>query len=62
MFDNFDDILTVKNACEALGIGKNTLYKLIHNGELKAISLGKKYLIPKHCLIAFVNLKTSNLY
>jgi len=34
-------LLTVKEACEYLGISKTTLYKLIKEGKLKPVKLGK---------------------
>ena len=43
MFDNFKDVLTVSEACEALNIGKNTLYNLLKCGIIKSIKIGKKY-------------------
>lgn len=55
MFENFKDVLTINEACTALSMGKNTLYKLIKLGRLKCIQVGKKYLIPKVCLIDFIN-------
>ena len=32
MFENFDDILTVEEACEALKIGYNAMYELLNTG------------------------------
>ena len=55
MFDEYKDILSVNEACAALSIGKNTLYKLLKSDIIKAIKIGKKYIIPKICLIDFVN-------
>lgn len=34
MFENYDDILTVEEACEALKIGYNAMYALLNTGEL----------------------------
>lgn len=55
MFDNYKDILSVSEACEALSIGKNTIYDLLHKGILKSIKVSRKYLIPKDFIIEFVN-------
>ncbi len=35
-----------RQACDALGIGRTTLYQLIGHGRLKALSLGGRTLIP----------------
>ena len=33
MFENYDDILTVEEACEALKVGYNAMYALLNTGE-----------------------------
>lgn len=55
MFENYKDVLTVNDTCTALSIGKNSLYKLLKCGEIGFIQIGKKYLIPKICLIDYIN-------
>lgn len=55
MFDSFRDVLSVQEACNALHIGKNTLYGLLKNGVIKSLKIGKKYLIPKIYLIDYIN-------
>ena len=47
MLNKYNDILTVEELCEVLRIGKNTAYKLLKNGEIKSIKIGKVYKIPK---------------
>ena len=54
MFDNYKDILTVKELCTALNIGKNTAYTMLERGEIKSIKIGKVYRIPKIALINYV--------
>jgi len=34
MFENYDDILTVEEACEALKVGYNAMYALLNTGEI----------------------------
>ncbi|MGN0561700.1 MAG: helix-turn-helix domain-containing protein [Candidatus Fimenecus sp.] len=48
-------MLTVQEACDALHIGKNSLYRLLKMGAIRSIKIGKKYIIPKVCLLDFVN-------
>lgn len=47
MLEQYDDILTTDEVCEALKIGKNALYDLLNKGELKALRNGKTWRIPK---------------
>ena len=35
MFESYDDILTVEEACEALKIGYNAIYELLNTGKLR---------------------------
>ena len=43
-----------RQACEALGIGRTTLYQLIGHGRLRALSLGGRTLIPADSLQALL--------
>lgn len=47
MLKNYKDILSVEDLCEILSIGKNTAYRLLKSGEIKAIRIGKIYKIPQ---------------
>ena len=47
MLEEYADILTVEEACEALRVGYNALYALLGSGELKAYRNGRTWRIPK---------------
>lgn len=55
MFDTYKDVLTVEQVCSALSMGKNSVYRLLRNGFIKSIKVGRKYFIPKAFLIDFIN-------
>lgn len=57
MLNKYKDILTVKDLCEILGIGKNTAYRLLKNDEIKSIRIGNKYKIPKEYLLGYLKIK-----
>lgn len=57
MLNTYKDILTVKDLCEILGIGKNTAYRLLKSGEIKSIRIGNKYKIPKRCVKEYLKIK-----
>ncbi|MDY6360900.1 MAG: helix-turn-helix domain-containing protein [Lachnospiraceae bacterium] len=42
MFKDYPDMLTPREAMEALGIGKTTMYRLLNTGEIKATRVGGK--------------------
>lgn len=46
--------MTVKDVAHELNISNQTVYKLIHNGELPAFKLGKHYAISKTAFEAWV--------
>ena len=58
MFNSYPDILSVKQLCEILGIGKNTAYSLLQSGEIKSIKIGKVYKIPKKEIRKYINKQT----
>lgn len=54
MFKDYPDVMTVTQAAKALGIGRNTAYKLVNSRALGHKRIGSRILIPKCCLIDFV--------
>ena len=55
---DYDEILTVDDLCKILKLSRDTMYKLIADGEIKTIKLGNnKHRIPKQYLIDFLNLE-----
>ena len=54
MFSEYDDLLTVEDACEALKIGHNTIYTLLNSGELKGFRCGRIWKIPKLALEKYI--------
>ena len=47
MFEDYPDILTVEEACEALRVGYNAMYDFLNTGKLKAYKNGRVWRIPK---------------
>ena len=54
MFEQYDDIMDVKEVAEALLIGKNQAYKLLDIGDLRAFRIGRTWKIPKKKLEEYV--------
>lgn len=54
MFDEYDDIMTVKDMASALGIGLNSAYKLVNDRIIGSKRIGRKIIVPKICLINYV--------
>lgn len=54
MLEQFDDLLTAEEACEALRIGKNALYRLLASQELKAYRNGRVWRIPRQAVEEYI--------
>ena len=53
-FDNYPDVMTVRQIQEALGIGRNTAYNLLNNGQIHCFHIGRTIKIPKKYLIEYI--------
>ena len=54
MFEKAPDIMTLKECQNYLKIGKNTMLKLIHNGDISAFRIGNRWKIPKISVMEFI--------
>ena len=54
MFEEYDDLLTVDEACEILKIGHNTIYTLLNSNKLKGFRCGRIWKIPKISVEQFI--------
>ena len=55
MFEQYPDILTVEEVCEALRMGYNAVYDRLNEGKLKAYKNGRVWRITKQALIQYVS-------
>ena len=55
MFENYPDVVTVKELCQMLQIGRNTAYDLLNSRRLASVRIGRKHLIPKTYIIAYLH-------
>ncbi len=62
MFKNYPDIMSVKQVAEALGIGINNAYKLVNSHIIGSKRIRKRILVPKICLIDYVESSRFNSY
>lgn len=54
MLEEYADILTVDEACEALRVGYNAMYGLLNSGKLKGYRNGRTWRIPKLAVQAYI--------
>ena len=54
MFDEYGDLLTAEEACEALRIGHNLIYELLNSGKLRGFRCGRVWKVPRLALEQYV--------
>jgi excisionase family DNA binding protein len=54
MFTDFPDVLSVADMQKALSVGRSTAYRLINDGDIKHLRIGKIIKIPKRFLIDYI--------
>lgn len=54
MLEQYDDIMTTEDACDALKVGYNTLYELLSSGQIKGYRNGRTWRIPKLAIQQFI--------
>ena len=52
--DHQTELYTVEEVAAILYAGKNTIYKLIHEGKLSAMRVSRSWLIPHEALNKFI--------
>ena len=57
MFRDYPDVVTVGQMCEMLGgISIKTGYRLLKNGTIKSVVVGRRYRIPKLYVFEYLEL------
>lgn len=54
MFEEYPDIVSIKDLMVMLDIGQVLAYDLIKNGEIKCRKVGREYKIPKQNVIEYL--------
>lgn len=54
MFEQYPEIMTVREACQALRVGYNVMYNLLSSGAIKAMKCGRTWKIPRKSLYIFI--------
>jgi len=50
----YPDVLNVEQVSEVLEVSKKTVYKLIREGSLSSLKVGREYRIPKVTLLKYM--------
>ncbi len=58
MLEEYNEILTIQDLMEILGVGKNAAYELLKSGEIRAFRLKGRWKISKIALIDYIKSKS----
>lgn len=58
MFDNYPDVVTVKEMQAMLRIGRKAAYDLVHSGAIPSVRVGSSYLITKKSIENFLSVNS----
>lgn len=50
----YPDVLSPEDVQKILGIGRNAVYRLLTDGTIKSLKVGRRYLIPKLYLLEYM--------
>lgn len=54
VFTEYPDVMDVKQVSQLLGVSTKTVYKLIREGSLSALKIGREFRVPKVVLMKYV--------
>ena len=54
MFENIPEIMTLKECCAILKVGKNTMLDLLHTNRIEGFKIGSRWKIPKESVVEFI--------
>lgn len=54
MLERIPEIMTFNECKCLLKVGKNTLLKLLHNGDIGAFRIGNRWKIPKKAVMDYI--------
>ena len=53
---NYPDILNISDMCAILNISEKTAYKLLKEGKITSMKVGRTYRIPKVHILAYMKI------
>jgi excisionase family DNA binding protein len=53
---DYPEIMSVEKASAALGVSTKTVYKMLKDGTIKSMKVGRSYRIPKVHLLSFLKI------
>ena len=57
----YPDVMDIGQMCEALGVSTKTGYKLLKDGKIEYLKIGRAYRIPKAHILRYLKITCSTL-
>ena len=57
MLKDYPDVMSIEQMCEILSISTKTGYRLLKNGDILSLKIGRAYRIPKAHLLAYLKIR-----
>ena len=54
LFSDYNDIVSVKDIMQMIGVGRAKVLKLLQDGKIKSVKMGLKYIVPKQSFIDYL--------
>ena len=56
VFKDYPEIMSVEQTSKALGVSTKTIYKMLKNGTIQSMKVGRSYRVPKVHLLSFLKI------
>ena len=56
MLKDYPDVLNIGEMCAVLNVSSKTVYKLLKEGKISSIKVGRSYRIPKVHVLTYLNI------
>lgn len=54
MLKDYPDVMNIEQMCEILGISSKTGYRILREGKIRCLKVGRAYRIPKAHLLSYL--------
>ena len=62
VFKEYPDVLDVKQVSVLLGVSTKVVYRLVNNGTIVSLKVGREFRIPKVNVMKYVKIFGSSIY
>jgi excisionase family DNA binding protein len=62
VFKEYPDVLDVMQVSKLLGVSTKTVYRLLHEGTLISLKVGREFKIPKVNVMKYIKIFDSPIY